>query len=144
MPTSKNRVMIDTADLWKSVGLLEATQQHFDTTVAKVLSPNSLLQKELMFAVNRVNYNQNASMNYLAGMGRSLLVTLLYHNKLSQLCSSVHVSCRHRRCFQSYQWLDFHSSGRIPSDLLMLSELTFNLQSGDLQQLWCAKCVFIS
>ena len=57
------------ADLWGSVGLRYATQTRFDDIMATKLSPNSLLQKELMFAINRVNYNQNKSLNYLAGTG---------------------------------------------------------------------------
>jgi hypothetical protein len=52
------------------VGLFEYTQQSFRAVMSAQLSPFSLLQQELMFAVNKVNYNQGNDINALAGLGR--------------------------------------------------------------------------
>jgi len=63
-------VCFDTAgDLWRHLGLHTYTQQSFKEAMASKLSPSSKLLSELMFAVNKVNYNQSNDVNALAGIG---------------------------------------------------------------------------
>mmetsp|Transcript_1783 Transcript_1783/g.3361 ORF Transcript_1783/g.3361 Transcript_1783/m.3361 type:complete len:458 (+) Transcript_1783:267-1640(+) len=62
-------VCFDTAgDLWRHLGLHTYTQQSFKEAMASKLSPSSKLLSELMFAVNKVNYNQSNDVNALAGI----------------------------------------------------------------------------
>jgi len=56
------------ADLWKHLGLFEYTQKSFKDEMCSRLSSNSKLLSELMFAVNKVNYNQSNNINALAGL----------------------------------------------------------------------------
>jgi phytoene dehydrogenase-like protein len=59
----------DSAALWKHVGLYEYTQHSFHDIMSDIIPPSSLLTKELMFAVNKVNYNQTNDISGLAGLG---------------------------------------------------------------------------
>jgi hypothetical protein len=64
-------------DLWRRLELFDYTQRSFREAMTAELSPSSLLLKELMFAVNKVNYNQSNDINALAGIGMCLECPLL-------------------------------------------------------------------
>lgn len=62
-------------ELWNHLGLKELTQKSFQeemsSKLSKKSSSGSLLIREMLFAVNKVNYNQSNDINALAGMGES-------------------------------------------------------------------------
>lgn len=58
------------AELWDKLGLKDLTQKTFEEEMSVRFSPNGIpLLQEMLFAVNKVNYNQSNSINALAGMG---------------------------------------------------------------------------
>jgi hypothetical protein len=59
-------------ELWSMVGLKDLTQISFSEEMTSRLSSSpsgKALVQEMLYAVNRVNYNQSNSINALAGMG---------------------------------------------------------------------------
>lgn len=83
--------MNTTGDLWRHLGLYTYTQQSFKEAMALKLSPSSKLLSELMFAVNKVNYNQGNNINALAGIGET-----------SRLLYSSALICRRREASVSF------------------------------------------
>jgi hypothetical protein len=89
-------------ELWSRLGLKELTQRSFEEEMSSRLSSSAsarALVQEMLFAVNKVNYNQTNAINGLAGMGQQPPLGLL--SLCSLLCSalllSVHVSPRQWR-----------------------------------------------
>lgn len=57
-------------ELWEKIGLKELTQKTFQEEMASRFSPaGTTLIQEMLYAVNKVNYNQSNAINALAGMG---------------------------------------------------------------------------
>ena len=57
------------AELLHHCGLGDYVEERFDSLIKRSLRGNGLMLPELMFAANKVNYNQGNSINALAGLG---------------------------------------------------------------------------
>jgi hypothetical protein len=69
------------SELLHYCGLSDYVEERFDSLMKRSLRGNGLMLPELMFAVNKVNYNQGNNINALAGLG----VLHVYRFK-SQFC----------------------------------------------------------
>jgi hypothetical protein len=59
----------DSKSLWQYSGLYEYTQRTFKDVMSECIPTTSMLLKELLYACNKVNYNQDNDINGLAGLG---------------------------------------------------------------------------
>jgi hypothetical protein len=76
-------------ELWSRLGLEELTTRSFEEEMASRLSSSSsatALIQELLFAVNKVNYNQTNRINALAGMGEEAAPSLPTFSSLPPPC----------------------------------------------------------